>query len=389
MNRPAISGRALPAPTRIGAVFGGDRHGRRLALAAGVVATAVALLFVGGRLFGSTKPTPSRALATAFATIVRTDVIERQQAAGTLGFRGSFMIFNGSTPGVITWLPTPGSVVRRGRRLYELDRHPISLFYGTRPAFRAFALGMSDGGDVLELKRNLVALGFTNGDRVTLDRHFDLATRGAVKDWQRALGLQPTGTIPLGSVAFLPGATRISGASDGVAVGATVQADAPVLSATTTHRAVLVPLDPGSVGQLSVGDRVIVTMPDSSLVPGRIAAIGRVATASSSDNQGQGPSTPTIPVTVTISGLSPRDGLDQAPVQVAITSQEDRHVLAAPISALLARPAGGYAIQVRRDASTSTRLVPVTTGLFDDIAGRVEISGPRLRPGTRVVVPAG
>ena len=79
--------------------------------------------------------------------------------------------------------------------------------------------------------------------------------------------------------------------------------------------------------------------------------------------------------------------LDQAPVQVAITSQEDRHVLAVPVSALLARPGGGYAIQVRRGAST--QLVAVTTGLFDDVAGRVEISAPNLRAGMRVVVPAG
>lgn len=391
MNRHALSQRGFARLRRPAAVLVGvDRSRRRAATAVGGIAiAAVALLILEARPFHGAQAAPSRVVPTAFARIVRTDVIERQQAAGTLGFRGSDTIFNGATAGVITWLPTPGSIVRRGRRLYELDRRPIPLFYGDRPAFREFALGMSDGGDVRELKQNLLALGFTNEGRVTLDDHVDLATRGAIKEWQRSLGLQPTGTIPFGSVAFLPHAIRIASAAAGVAVGATVQAGTPILSGTTTQRAVLVPLDPGSVAQLRVGDRVLVAMPNSATVPGRIASIGRVATVPSSagQNGGQGSSTPTIPVTVTILDPHTNGGLDQAPVQVAITSQEDRHVLAVPVSALLARPGGGYAIQVRREAST--QLVAVTTGLFDDVAGRVEISAPNLRAGMRVVVPAG
>jgi hypothetical protein len=34
------------------------------------------------------------------------------------------------------------------------------------------------------------------------------------------------------------------------------------------------------------------------------------------------------------------------------------------------------------------RLVAVTTGLFDDAEGLVQVSGAELRPGQRVVVPA-
>jgi hypothetical protein len=79
-------------------------------------------------------------------------------------------------------------------------------------------------------------------------------------------------------------------------------------------------------------------------------------------------------------------GLDQAPVQVAITVQEDRGVLAVPISALLAQPGGGYAIQI--STGGSTRLLPVTTGVFDDVAGRVEVAGAGLAAGMRVQVPA-
>jgi hypothetical protein len=154
---------------------------------------------------------------------------------------------------------------------------------------------------------------------------------------------------------------------------------------------VLVPLDPGTVSQLAVGDPVLVTMSDGSTVHGRVASIGRVAAATSSDtSQGGGGgggvgSPPTVPVTVSLSDPRTSGGLDQAPVQVAITEQEDRLVLAVPISALLAQPGGGYAVEVFE--SVGTRLVPVTTGLFDDVAGRVEVSGPGLRAGMRVQVP--
>jgi multidrug efflux pump subunit AcrA (membrane-fusion protein) len=61
-------------------------------------------------------------------------------------------------------------------------------------------------------------------------------------------------------------------------------------------------------------------------------------------------------------------------------------VLAVPISALLAQPGGGYAVQVEN--GTTTRLLTVTTGLFDEVAGRVEVSGAGLAPGMRVEVPA-
>jgi hypothetical protein len=239
---------------------------------------------------------------------------------------------------------------------------------------------------VLELKRNLLALGFSAGGALTLDLRFDLATLAAVEQWQRSLGLAPTGSIPLGSAVFLPGAVRISATS--TSPGTTAQAGEAILTATATQPAVLVPLDPGSVAQLKVGDRVLVTLPDNSTTPGRITSIGRVATVPSANSQngGQGPSTPTLPVTVGLLDSRTRGGLDQAPVQVAITTQEDRHVLAVPISALLAQPGGGYAIEVKNGSRTG--LVPVTTGLFDDVAGRVEVSGNGLAAGMRVEVPA-
>jgi multidrug efflux pump subunit AcrA (membrane-fusion protein) len=56
------------------------------------------------------------------------------------------------------------------------------------------------------------------------------------------------------------------------------------------------------------------------------------------------------------------------------------------VDALLARGSGGYAVEVI-GPSGSHHLVPVSVGMFDDAAGKVQVSGA-LAPGQRVVVPA-
>jgi peptidoglycan hydrolase-like protein with peptidoglycan-binding domain len=349
---------------------------------------AVVLLVIGGVwLFGGADARTATTMRTAWARVTRTDVVERQQVSGTLDFSGSFAIADDGSAGVITWLPAPGTIVRRGQPLYALDEQSAFLLYGSRPASRDLELGVTDGADVRELQQNLRALGFVAGGALRSNGRFDVATLAAVEEWQRASHEQVTGTLPLGSVVFLSGAIRVGTLA--AATGGAIQSGGAILSATSATSAVLVPLDPGSVSQLSRGDHALVTLPDGTIVRGRVSAIGRVATTPSSnggqsDPSNQGSSTPTIPVTIALSG-SP-GGLDQAPVQVAITEQEDRHVLAVPISALLAQPGGGYAVTVA--AGTTTRLVDVTPGLFDEIASRVEVSGPGLAPGMRVEVPS-
>jgi peptidoglycan hydrolase-like protein with peptidoglycan-binding domain len=341
-------------------------------------------LILGFALFGGKQPVASHQVPTASARVVRTDVVERQQVSGTLDYRGSFLVANAGQEGVITWLPTAGSIVRRGQPLFELDREPVPLLYGDRPAYRSFTLGMSGGPDIRELQQNLLALGFDARGALAPSGRLDLPTLVAIEEWQRSLELPVTGSVPLGSVIFLPSAVRIK--SSPIVAGASVQSGDSILLATATQPAVLVALDPGSVAQLRVGDRVRVTMPNSTTTSGRVTNIGRVATVPGSDNGGQTASTPTLPVTIGLLDPHSAGALDQAPVQVAITTQADRNVLAVPISALLAQPGGGYAVQVENGATT--RLLTVTTGLFDEVAGRVEVSGAGLAPGMRVEVPA-
>jgi len=79
--------------------------------------------------------------------------------------------------------------------------------------------------------------------------------------------------------------------------------------------------------------------------------------------------------------------IDQAQVQVFISTQVARGVLAVPIVALRALPSGEYEVAVVNGRQSQD--VPVTVGLFDDIAGLAQVSGPGLAPGEHVEVPSG
>jgi hypothetical protein len=158
----------------------------------------------------------------------------------------------------------------------------------------------------------------------------------------------------------------------------------------------MVALDADRQAEVRQGDRVTVTMPDgTTTTSGRVTAVSRVASFANGQGQGQGQgqeagggqSGPaTISVTVSLDHPGVAGSLDQAPVQVTITTQVHRHVLTAPITALLAHPGGGYDVWVVSGASRHR--VPVRTGLFDDSGGIVEISGPGVAAGMLVEVPA-
>jgi hypothetical protein len=62
------------------------------------------------------------------------------------------------------------------------------------------------------------------------------------------------------------------------------------------------------------------------------------------------------------------------------------NVLAVPVNALLALASGGYAVEAVGAGGVHT-LVAAQVGLFDDAAGLVQVQGPSLHAGLRVVVP--
>jgi peptidoglycan hydrolase-like protein with peptidoglycan-binding domain len=282
-----------------------------------------------------------------------------------------------------TALPAVGKIVSRGQSLYSISGQPVVLLYGPVAAWRAFLPGMSAGRDVAELNANLDALGY--GLRLSGDS-FTSTTSAAIDAFQSEHGLTQTGQLLLGSVVFEPGAVRVTAVTP--TIGATVQ-PGPVLSVTSTRRQVTIALDAAQQSQLEVGDPVVITLPDNSTTPGRVSYVGTVATTPSSDQGGGGggSGTPTIAVDVTPTDPAATGHLDQAPVNVSITTASITRALVVPVNALLALANGGYALE-EIGSGGAHQLVAVDLGLFDDQDGLVQVTGSGLAAGQRVVVPS-
>lgn len=338
--------------------------------------------------FASSKApaTPAgSASPTALAEVARKTLTSQLALSGTLGYAGNYDTIN-QAQGILTSVPDIGRVVTQGQILYRVNNQPVVLLYGTTPISREMKVG-DRGTDVAQLNSALVAIGATTKEAIGAGTNFyGDATVAAVKRFQLSFGLEQTGIMELGRIVFLPGAARITSIT--ATVGAAVQPGATVLNATSTDRQVAIDLNVNLQAKVKVGDEVTITLPDGQTVPGTVSTVGSVAT--SPDNDGQNDSndsTPTIPVTVTLTDPAAAGQLDQAPVQIAITTASAPDALVVPVNALLAPANGGYAVE-QVDAAGVHHLVPVTLGLFDDAHGLVQLTDASLKPGDHVVVPA-
>jgi hypothetical protein len=354
------------------------------------------VLVVAGAVVGVTNPfarsTPAKAgvtdnaTPTSQVTIVRRDLSSQTAVDATLGYTGSFSVVN-QAQGTVTSLPEVGQVVSLGQVLYQVSGNPVVLLYGTTPAYRSLSEGASasdvSGPDVAELNADLVALGYARPSEIPAgSNQFSWWTKEAVEKLQAALGVTQNGTLALGQAVFLPSAARITTVP--ATLGAPAQPGGPILTATSTTRQVTIALDASQQSEVKVGDRVTITLPGGQTTPGVVSSVGKVATAPAS---GSSNSTPTIPIEVTPTDPAATGSLDQAPVQVSITTAAVNSALVVPVNALLALAGGGYAVEVV-GANGIHSIVNVTLGLFDNADGLVQVTGSGLASGQKVVVPA-
>ncbi len=304
-----------------------------------------------------------------------------------------------------TWLPKVGDLVSEDHPVYALNGQPVPLLYGSLAAYRAFRVGMPDGADVGQLTSDLIGLGFGAG--LSQSDHYSSATAATVQRWQTALGLPSTGTVLLGQVVFEPGPIRVTSVTPSVGAsaggGSGGSGGGTVLDATSTTPVVTVDLDVTQEYLVKPGDAVTVVLPDgTTTVGGHVETVGNVATCPGGSGSGTGngsssadqspcsssgsnnDSTPTVTITIGLDSTPSGATLDQAPVNVNITSQTADNVLAVPVNALLALEGGGFGVDVV--TGNTSRLVGVTTGLYSNTL--VEISGPGITAGARVEVPS-
>ena len=379
----------------------------------GTLLTGGCVLVLGGAAGGlamtlAGRPAAAAGNTTRLATapVVRTGLVNTVQVNGSLGYAGSVTVVNQTAGTAYTALPQPGQLVRRGGRLYEVDGSPVFLCYGGRPEWRALAVGVTPGPDVVQLDQNLIALGYATAVTLPVSSSYTDGTGYAVARWQQAAGLPVTGTVPLGQVVYAPGALRVTAVA--ASLGGSATSGSTVLTASSDRAVVIAQLPVNQEYLVRRGDRVTVTLPDgTTTTPGVVTAVSSVASGSgaaaanpagqpSSGPSGSGDSgsgssggggsgsSDTVPVTVRLAHPRLAGRLDQAPVVVNIVSARADNVLAVPVNALVALAGGGYAVQVVQGGAA--HLVAVHTGLFGSTL--VQVSGAGLAPGVRVEVPA-
>ncbi|MEV4641071.1 peptidoglycan-binding protein [Actinoplanes sp. NPDC049548] len=317
------------------------------------------------------KPDSAAGAPAATADIVKTTLTDRENHDGTLG-HGDTTTFSTRGGGTMTWLPSEGATVGRGKALYRLDNKPVTLLYGSLPAYRTLKSGVK-GTDVLEFERNLWALGYRG---FTVDKTYSYSTAVKVREWQKDLGLTRTGTVDPGQIAYADGEVRVDSLS--TQVGTVVGPGTAVEKVTGTVPLATVGLDMTSARLAKKGAAVRVTMPDKKVVGGRIIKVVTVV------SPGENAQTATTKIAVTIRFDAKVESAGAAAVSVAFTSGERKNVLAVPVAALLALAEGGYGVQVVENGTT--KIVAVETGLFAD--GKVEIKGNGLQAGMKVAMPS-
>jgi peptidoglycan hydrolase-like protein with peptidoglycan-binding domain len=376
---------------------------------------ATAIVLAGLALAGGVLLTPGarQQASAAQQSPVNTVKVERRELSATtseggiLTYRAQadgspYSVFD-EARGIYTKLPAPGQVISQGHVLYRVDDLPVVLLQGSTPAYRTLAAGMS-GPDVAELNADLVALGYaTSAQLGPASNSFGPATTTAVMKLQVTLGVTETGVLTLGQAVFEPSAMRVTNVS--AQLGGRTDAGATVMQGTSTTRQVEIALSASEQSTIAVGDKVSITLPNDRITPGVVSSVGSVAVCPSNPvpeapgasaagsgtdacSSGSSPSsTPAITVGVTPSDPAATGSWDQAPVQVGITTASVASALVVPVSALLAQPGSGYAVEVG-GAGAGDHLVPVSLGLFDDADGLVQVTASGLTAGQQVVVPS-
>ncbi len=357
------------------------RRGRLLAGAIGVVCVVAVAVGLTTGVFGGhparTGGVSDNSYPTSTTTITQGTLSSQISADGTLRYTTSgesdYSVVNQAS-GTFSKLPSAAAVFSRGEVLYRVSNNPVILLYGNTPVYRSLYEG-DTGPDVLELNRNLVALGYATSSEVDWDwDYFSYQTRYALEKLQDKLGEDETGYLAEGQAVFLPAQVRITTVT--ATLGTNAGPGAAIMQATSTSRQVAVNLDASQQSEVKVGNQVQITLPDGNATPGVVSSVGTVAS---------GGSNPTLPVYITLKQPQAAGTLDQAPVTVEITAAVVRNALIVPIDALLALSGGGYAVETV-NAQGIHHLAAVTLGTFDDADGTVQVTGD-VQAGERIVVP--
>jgi peptidoglycan hydrolase-like protein with peptidoglycan-binding domain len=357
----------------------------RFGVAAVGVATVAAIGGVVATSGGGHNPAAEDAPVNT-ANVDRGALASMVSEVGTLTYRagadGSPVAVVNRASGIYTELPNGGAEVDCGQVLYRVDDHPVLLLCGTVPAYRDLRRG-DVGSDVRQLNQNLHQLGVDVGVDVAPDDDvFTSRTEAALEVLQRKHGIGGAGVVGVADVVYLPWSVRIAELTG--QLGGTAQPGAQILAATSNTLEVHVELDASQQEAVEPGDAAQITLPGNTSATGNVARLGRIAKAPA--GPGADPGNATIGAYVSLDHPEQARSLDKAPVQVSITTKGVENALSVPVTAIVGRSGGGFAVEVLRDDGRRA-LVTVRLGVFDTAGGRVQVEG-KIREGDHVVVPS-
>src|SRR5439155_13057451 len=84
-------------------------------------------------------------------------------------------------------------------------------------------------------------------------------------------------------------------------------------------------------------------LPDNTSARGKVERLGRVAQVQTGQDPNAGA---TVPAYIRLDDPQQARSLDQAPVQVAITTRGVENVLSVPVTAIVGHSGGGFAVEV-------------------------------------------
>ncbi|WP_433475489.1 efflux RND transporter periplasmic adaptor subunit [Spirillospora sp. CA-142024] len=347
-----------------------------------MLATGGVALAMTGPFGDDDKATTNAGGGTSLAAVQEGPLSSQVDQSGTLSYAGGadgtpYPVVN-QAKGTYTRLPAAGTQIDCGETLYKVDQKPVILICGSTPVYRDLAVG-DDGKDARALNKTLVNGGYADKSELDSDwGHFGWETAEALEKLQDERGADVTGRLDLGQAVILPGPLRITKvtAKNGTGAGP----GHPIMEASSNRREVVVKLDASQQSEVKKGDQAQITLPDNRTTSGTVSRIGTVAAADKDKPA-------TLPVYITLKHPKDAGTLDQAPVQVQITTSGVKHALIVPVTALIGQAGGGYAVEAAVGDTGRTRIVPVTLGLFDNANGRVQVSGD-LTAKDRVVVPS-
>ncbi|MEM8926446.1 MAG: peptidoglycan-binding domain-containing protein, partial [Actinomycetota bacterium] len=234
-----------------------------------VTALAVTALVLNWNPFGALAPEPETASARERSEIAVTSLRRTVEVEGEVVYAVNRPVV-ASGQGTITDMVAVGTPVEAGTVLFGIDDSPTMALTGSVPVWRAMS-DDDEGPDVGQLETNLVALGYDD-DALTVDEVFTDYTATVVERWQTDLGVDATGEVAAGAVAFVPEGAVVTTVD--AAVGDTLgNAASSLLTVSAGPRRITFAVAAADTDAIAEGTSVQARLPDRTTVTATVTSL--------------------------------------------------------------------------------------------------------------------